>query len=97
MRELCPRAGEGRPRRTASDHVLHDEHLRPGWHSIVEVDQIFRQQADAAGGDIRTDGPRLERAMDAVEEVTPVAIQIECAWGCVARIGGAGALASVLS
>jgi hypothetical protein len=35
-----------------SNQVLHHEHVRSGWHSVVKVNQVFRQQANAAGGDI---------------------------------------------
>ena len=35
-----------------SNQVLHHEHVRSGWHSVEKVDQVFRQQANAARGDI---------------------------------------------
>ena len=35
-----------------SNQVLHHEHVRSGWHSVVKVNQVFRQQANAAGGNI---------------------------------------------
>jgi hypothetical protein len=47
------------------------EHHDLGAHAraIVKIDNILVSQADAAGGDVRADGPRLVGAMDAVERV----------------------------
>src|SRR5262249_34725351 len=50
-----------------SGQLLNHDHLRADLHPGVQIDDILVAHADAAGRDLRTDGPRLVGTMDAIK------------------------------
>src|SRR4026208_1860115 len=55
----------------------HDD-LGADGDATVEVDDVLVEKADAARGDVATDGAGLVGAVDAVERVAPTFIEIKC-------------------
>src|SRR5918993_57187 len=56
--------------------MLEHEHAGAYRRALVEVDHVLVEHADAAGRDVGADRPRLGGAVDAVDEVLAVAVEI---------------------
>src|SRR5215210_9208627 len=72
VREKEPRSD----RAALGREMLEDEDAGADRRALVEVDHVLVQHADAAGRDVGADRPRLGRAVDAVDEVLAVAVEV---------------------
>src|SRR6187200_494352 len=59
------------------NQMLHHKNLSTCRNTVVQVDQILIEQPNASGRHVRADGPGLDGAMNAVEQVAAIAIEIE--------------------
>src|SRR5215213_1275736 len=56
--------------------MLQNQNARAKRAALIEVDDVFGEHADAAGRHIRANGPRLQRAVQAIPQILPAAIEI---------------------
>src|SRR5215213_9329734 len=56
--------------------MLQNQNARAERTALIEVDDVFGEHADAAGGHIRANGPRFQRAVQAITQILPAAIEI---------------------